>query len=324
MKQLRRLSVLMKTYEVLPETLPILSWLEKVQITQRNSVQTPKRVAILLSCLLPMVLCHGFGAAMERNLRVLCERPASTSGYLYRELTDRRQASKEVSRLMRIGRAVTELVDARGLCEDDVPATYLAKSDPDWRSLHSGEPHIRRAAADMWVTRMHACHDIREYVDTYRNGPKEQKHAKTTADRCSRQLPLPIGESPVSSTEFAVEMTQMLRQESMNIERSGIIGLPIPAVKWLMPEIGASQKARVVLEHWLWIQGPVQEPRFWMDRPVPLEDIWQIDARMTVEKKLQALELRDSVIAEVERRGIRQNRGESTSPEPRRSQYQVG
>ncbi|OAV76338.1 hypothetical protein AYO52_07675 [Dietzia sp. 111N12-1] len=69
------------------------------------------------------------------------------------------------------------------------------------------------------------------------------------------------------------------------------------------------------------MQSPEQQPKVISDSVVPLEDIWRVDAQLTVEQKLQLLDLRDSVVAEVEGRGLQRRCGEQVL---HRIQDQVG
>lgn len=321
MKQLRRLSKAVRPHEVQPGTEHVLTWLEKVQITIGQAVLTPLRAAILLNCLLPIVTCSGFDRAMATSLRVLCERPASQTGPRRDQEEARLQALEEISNLMRVGRRIVKLVDAGGLHEDAIPTIYLAAGDPDWNALHRENSRVRRGASAMWNARRQACNDVHEAVTTYRNGPGIQAQDTAGTGRRASALIGLVEASPIASSTFAVELTTILTNQRTPVLAAGRIGLPGPAVRWLMPEIGNDPETREALEYWLWMQSPEQQPRLISDRVVPVEDIWRVDAQMTVEQKLQLLDLRDSVVAEVDGRGLQRRRGEQVL---HRIQDQVG
>lgn len=309
MKQLRRLSKAVRPHEVQPRTQHVLTWLDKVQITTGQAVLTPQRAAILLNCLLPIVSCSGFDSAMERSLRVLNERPPIQTERRRDPGADRLLALEEISNLMRVGRLVSELVDADGLDEDDIPTIYLADGDPDWHTLHNEDSRVRLVAVAMWEARKQACDAVYEAVSTYRNGPGMQ--AQVTSGTGSRaSVPGPVNASPIAPSRFAADLATILSRRPTPVSAVCRIGLPGPAVRWLMPEIGANPDTREALEHWLWMQSPEQGPRLNSDRAVPLEVIWRVDAQLTVEQKLQLLELRDSVTADVEGRGLPRRRRE--------------
>ncbi|MBB1055838.1 hypothetical protein G6020_00140 [Dietzia sp. B19] len=321
MKQLRRLSKAVRPHEVQSGTQHVLTWLGKVQITTGQAVLTPQRAAILLNCLLPIVSCRRFDSAMATSLRVLCERPANQTEPRRDLEAARLQALEEISNLMRVGKRIAELVDVGGLHEDAVPTSYLAAGDPNWHTLHSENSRVRQGAVAMWNARRQACNDVHEAVTTYRNGPGSQVQATASAGHRASARIDSIDASPITPSGFAADLTAILANPPTPVLTAGRIGLPGPAVRWLMPEIGANPETREVLEHWLWMQSPEQQPRLSSDRAVPLEDIWRVDAQLTVEQKLQLLELRDSVIAEVEGRDLQRRRGEQVL---RRIQDHVG
>lgn len=309
MKQLRRLSKAVRPHEVQPETQHVLTWLDKVQITTGQAVLTPQRAAILLNCLLPIVGCSGFDSAMERSLRVLTEGPPIKTEHRRDPGAERLLALEEISNLMRVGRLVSELVDADGLDEDDIPTIYLADGDPDWHTLHNEDSRVRLVVVAMWEARKQACDAVYEAVSTYRNGLGMQ--AQVTSGTGSRaSFTGPVNASPIAPSRFAADLATILSRRPTPVSAVCRIGLPGPAVRWLMPEIGANPDTREALEHWLWMQSPEQGPRLNSDRAVPLEVIWRVDAQLTVEQKLQLLELRDSVTADVEGRGLPRRRRE--------------
>ena len=309
MKQLRRLSKAVRPHEVQPETQHVLTWLGKVQITTGQAVLTPQRAAILLNCLLPIVSCRRFDSAMATSLRVLCERPANQTEPRRDLEAARLQALEEISNLMRVGKRIAKLVDVGGLHEDAVPTSYLAAGDPNWHTLHGENARVRQGAAAMWNARRQACNDVHEAVTTYRNGPGSQAQATASAHRANAQIGS-IDASPIAPSRFAGDLATILSRRPTPVSAVCRIGLPGPAVRWLMPEIGANPDTREALEHWLWMQSPEQGPRLNSDRAVPLEVIWRVDAQLTVEQKLQLLELRDSVTADVEGRGLPRRRRE--------------
>ncbi|MFL0579536.1 hypothetical protein [Dietzia sp. 179-F 9C3 NHS] len=327
MKELQRLSKAVRPHEIQPGTRHVFEWLEQVQITREYYVLTPQHAAILLNSLMPIVNCRHFDEEIRRNLRVLCERRVNQDGREESVVLARRQALEEIASLLLIGKRIAWLVDVHGLHEDDVPTIFIGKRDKVRHTLQSQDWWGRQGAPGMWNALRQSCNDVHEAVAAYRMGPGSQAQSVLKAAQRARPSIGPTGGSPITPTRFAVELTQLLGHRRTRGARPGRIGLPGPAVKWLVPEIEASPGMRDVLEDWLWLQTLEPGPELRSDGVVPLEEIWRLDAQMTVEQKLQLLELRDSVIDDVEGRSRERFPEESTGSGTRqvqRGQHRAG